>query len=134
LAFAEGDLAMARGYADAAHSNLIRSTCDWTAAVFRHVGIPEAMAPVLCRAFPAAGLGEPHMFFHAPLGCREDWPGFEVDAETLRSMAPLFEKLGIVDAETLGIDTLADRYRAEVVRTGFPFLMLPLVTAWVRKP
>jgi len=134
VAFAEGDLAMGLGYAHDFPSDLISSTWDWCAEAFRHAGIPAAMSPVLCGAFQAAGLGKPHMFLHAPLGCREDWPGFEVDAETMGSMAPLFERLGIVDAATLGAETLAERYRAETNRTGFPLLMLPLVTAWARKP
>lgn len=134
VAFGEGDVAIGLGYAHAFPSDLIRSSWDWTAEAFRGVGIPVAMAPVLCRAFPAAGLGDPHLFLHAPLGCRKDWPGFEVDAESMKSMAPLLEKFEIVDATTLGADTLAARYRAEVVRTGFPFLMLPMVTAWARKP
>jgi len=134
VAFAEGDVAIGLGYARSFPSALIGSTWDWTAEVFRRVGIPTAMAPVLCKAFPAAGLGEPHMFLHAPLGCRKDWPGFDVDAESMKSMAPLLETFEIVDAATLGADTLAERYRAEVLRTGFPFLMLPLVTAWAIKP
>lgn len=134
VAFAEGDLAMGLGYAHAFPSELIRSTWDWSLEAFRRAGLHAAMAPVLCRAFPEAGLGQPHMFAHIPLGCREGWPGFDVDAETMRSMAPHFERFGIVDAEVLDADTLADRYRAEVARTGFPFMMLPLVTAWARKP
>jgi len=134
VAFAEGDVAIGLGYAHSFPSELIRSTWDWTAEVFGRVGIPTAMAPVLCKAFPAAGLSEPHMFLHAPLGCRKDWPGFDVDAESMKSIAPVLEKFEIVDAATLDADTLADRYRAEVLRTGFPFLMLPLVTAWARKP
>jgi SAM-dependent methyltransferase len=134
VAFAEGDLMFGMGYAHAGGSELIAATWDWTAEAFRRLGIPTAMAPVLCRAFPAVGLGEPHMTLHAPLGCRQDWPGFEVDAETFASMAPLLEQFGIVDAETLDVGTLADRYRREVLRTATPFLMLPLVTAWGRRP
>lgn len=134
VAFAEGDIAMGLGYAHSGPSELIPLTWDWTAEAFRRVGIHIAMAPLLCRAFPAAGMAEPHMFVHAPLGCRNDWPGFDVDAESLRSMTPLLERLEIVDAGALDADTLAARYRADVRRTGFPFLMLPMVTAWATKP
>ena len=134
VAFAEGDLMAGMGYARAGGSELIATAWEWAAEAFRRTGIPTAMAPVLCRAFPAAGLGEPHMSLNAPLGCRDEWPGFEVDAQAMASMSPLMEKFGIVDAETLGADTLAARYRAEVARIGFPFLMLPLVTAWGRTP
>jgi hypothetical protein len=134
VAFAEGDLAMGLGYGTASPSDLIRSIWHWSAEAFRQVGVHESMAPVLCQAFRAAGLGDPHMFLFAPLGCREEWSGFDVDAESMRSIAPLLEKLGIVDAGVLDADTLAARYRAEVLRSGYPFMMLPLVTAWARKP
>ena len=134
VAFAEGDLAMGLGYAHSGPSKLISLTWDWAAEAFRGVGIHIAMAPVLCTAFPAAGLPEPHMFVHAPLGCRDDWSGFDVDAAALNSMAPILERLEIVDPTTLDAGTLAMRYRAEVRRTGFPFLMLPMVTAWATKP
>lgn len=49
-------------------------------------------------------------------------------------MLPLMETFGIVTAQELDVETLAERYRAEVVRTGVPFMMLPMVMAWARKP
>jgi hypothetical protein len=52
----------------------------------------------------------------------------------MRSVLPLMEQFGIVTAQELQVETLAERYRAEVVRTGFPFMMLPMVAAWARKP
>ena len=134
VAFAEGDFATALGYAQAGPAGLVRSLWDWAAELWRRLELPIAMAPVLCRAFAEAGLGMPHMFLHSPLGCRDDWLGYEVDAESARSIVPLLERFGIVTGEVLDVDTLADRYRAEVVRTGFPFMLLPLVTAWARKP
>jgi SAM-dependent methyltransferase len=134
VAFAEGDLTIGLGYARTIPSELIRSMWDWSADAFRLGGVHAAMAPVLCREFIAAGLGEPHMFLHAPLGCREEWSGFDVDAESMKSIAPLLEKFGVVDAGVLDAETLANRYRAEVARTAYPFMMLPLVTAWARKP
>ncbi|MHB8511561.1 MAG: hypothetical protein ACYDCC_05220 [Actinomycetota bacterium] len=40
----------------------------------------------------------------------------------------------VVDQQTLDAGTLAARFRADVARTRFPSLMLPLVTDWARKP
>lgn len=74
------------------------------------------------------------MVLHAPLGCHPDWAGYAWLAESLRSVLPLMETFGIVTAPELQVETLAERYRAEVVRTGFPFMMLPMVAAWARKP
>ncbi|MHB8576311.1 MAG: class I SAM-dependent methyltransferase [Dehalococcoidia bacterium] len=132
-AFAEADLTTGLGYVQTLPPGAIRSAWDWSVEAMRRAGLRINMAPVLREAFVEAGLGEPHMFLHAPLGCRADWPGYDVDAETMRSLLPVLEKLGIATSEEVDADTLAARYRAEVVRTGIPFMMLPLVTAWGQK-
>ena len=134
IAVAEGDLTMGMGFAQDHPSELIRAIWAWSAETFRRAGIPVTMAPMLVHAFAAAGLGIPQMSLYAPLGARPDWPGFDVDADTLASMAPLLEKLGIVTQDELDAATLAERYRTETARTGYPFLMLPIVTAWAIKP
>ncbi len=134
VAFAEGDFATALGYVRAGPTGLSRSLWEWTAELWRRLDLPIAMAPVLYRAFLEAGLGAPEMFLHAPLGCRDDWAGYSVDAQSVRSIVPLLERYGITTAEVLQVDTLAERYHAEVVRTGIPFMLLPLVTACARTP
>jgi hypothetical protein len=46
----------------------------------------------------------------------------------------VLEQHRIVTAETLDADSLATRCRDEVAQTGVPFMLMPLVTAWARKP
>jgi len=133
VAFAEGDFTPALGYVHAGASELHRSSWEWAAEAFRCVGAHCAMAPILCRAFIEAGLGEPHMVLHAPLGCRPDWAGYGWLAESVRSLLPVLEKFGVVAGEVVDVATLADRLRSEAVRNGFPLMMEPVVGAWARK-
>src|SRR5829696_3495629 len=44
--------------------------------------------------------------------------GYEFAAGTLRSLLPLIEKFGIVTAEEVEVDTLAERLREELVASG----------------
>jgi SAM-dependent methyltransferase len=134
VAFAEADFTSVLGYMQAGPSDLLRHVWEWATRAFREAGVHTAMAQPLYHAFTAAGLGEPRMTLHAPMGCHAGWAGYAWLAESLRSVLPLMEQFGIATAQELGVETLAERFRAEVVRTGFPFMMLPMVLAWARKP
>jgi hypothetical protein len=134
VAFAEGDFTPALGYVRTGPEGVRRSVWEWGARAFACAGIPISMAAPLNRAFIAAGLGEPEMMVHTPLGGGDDWSGNEWFAESLRSLLPMLEQYGIVTAEILDADSLAARCRAEAVRSGIPLMLIPLVTAWARKP
>jgi ubiquinone/menaquinone biosynthesis C-methylase UbiE len=134
IAFGEADFTSVLGYVRAGPSDLIRSVWEWAVDAFQQAGVHTAMAPQLYHAFMAAGLGEPRMFLHAPLGCHPDWTGYAWATESMRSLLPLLERYGIVTAQELAVETLTERYRAEVVRTGLPFMTLPMVAAWAHKP
>jgi hypothetical protein len=88
----------------------------------------------LYRTFRAAGLGEPAMWMHTPLGGAADWPGYELEAASLRSVLPLLARFGIATAAEVDVDTIAERIRAEVRTSGQPAMIGPHVAAWARKP
>ena len=67
--------------------------------------------------FMDAGLGEPTMADYRHIG-GPSWAGFEIMAELIRSSLPLIEEFGIASAEEIGIDSLAQRLRAEAVAPG----------------
>ena len=87
----------------------------------------------LYETFLDAGLPAPQLRLDAPIGGGADWPGYEYVAATARSVLPIMERMGLVRAEEVGIETLADRLRAEVVgQRGVQ--MLPIVIgAWARR-
>jgi hypothetical protein len=68
------------------------------------------------------------------LGGGEDWPGYTYVVDTVRSLLPMLEQMGLVSAEDVDVETLADRLRAEALgQRGVQ--MLPIVMgAWARKP
>lgn len=134
VAFAEAEFTAVLGYLHADGPPLFPLLWEWAAAAFQHAGNHTAMAPLLYRAFVAAGLGAPQMFFHAPLGGGDDWIGYEWCTESIRSLLPLLELYGIATPDEVGVDTLSERIRAEVTLSGFPIMLLPMVTAWAHKP
>jgi hypothetical protein len=134
VAFAEADFSSVLGYMHAGPAGVNRSLWDWMATACQSAGLHTAMAPHLNRAFIAAGLGVPEMALQAPICGADGWAGYQWAAATLRSMLPVLEEHGIVTADVLAPESLAARCRAEVAKTGVPFMLLPLVTAWARKP
>ena len=134
VALAEADFSPVLGHVRCGPPGICRSLWEWGERAFACAGVHVAMATQLNRAFIATGLGEPEMTVHTLVGGGEEWPGYEWAAASLRSVLPVLEQYGIVTAEILEPDTLADRCRAEVIATGVPFMLIPLVTAWAHKP
>jgi SAM-dependent methyltransferase len=134
VAFAEPDFNTILGYLQAGPAGVNRCAWEWTIRAFASAGIPTAMIAPISRAFLAAGFGAPQMDLQAFLFGADDLDGFALFAATARSLLPLLEREGIVTAEILDGDTLAARSRAEVIETGVPLMLLPVVTAWARKP
>ena len=134
VAFAEADFRTVLDYLQAGPEGVNRSAWQWGIRAFASAGIATAMVAQLYRAFLAAGLGAPTMAVQAPLCGADEWDGFAWLAASLRSLQPLLDEYGIVTAETLDVERLAARARAEVAATGYPLMLLPVVTAWARKP
>jgi hypothetical protein len=60
---------------------------------------------------------------------RADGAGYAYGAASYRSMLPRPEQFGIATADEVGVDTLADRLRADVVATHLPGILNPVVGA-----
>jgi hypothetical protein len=134
VAFAEADFSIALDYMRAGPEGVNRSAWQWAVGAFAGAGIPTAMVARLYGAFRAAWLGAPQMAVQAPFCGDADVAGFEWLAASQRSLLPMFEQYGIVTAEILEVETLAARSRAEVAESGFPLILLPVVTVWAHKP
>jgi ubiquinone/menaquinone biosynthesis C-methylase UbiE len=112
------------------HQQIMR----WTTPPSGSGGPDQQMGSKLYQTYLDAGLPYPHLRLDAPVGGGEDWPGYAYLADTVRSLLPMLEKVGLVNAEDVDVETLADRLRAEVLeRRGVQ--MLPIVMgAWATKP
>jgi ubiquinone/menaquinone biosynthesis C-methylase UbiE len=105
----------------------------WTIATMAGAGVHLEMGYELHRVFQAAGFPTPEMEIAAPLIRWIDPGACEWVAETLRSMLPLATKLGIVTAEEVGIESLAERLGAELVAADAVVRVSDVVGAWARK-
>jgi hypothetical protein len=130
VAFQEGDIRQAaRTYPPAAlHEELARLVTPPPGAP----GPDVDMGPKLFQTFAAAGLPAPQLRHDTPIGGGPDWPGYAYLTATIRNLLPFLTKVAGITPEQLGIDTLEDRLRAEVVGQGGVQLLPPLIGAWAR--
>jgi hypothetical protein len=84
--------------------------------------------------FHDAGLPAPTLRVDTLVMTGPDSPMYQFVAHHVRSVLPFIERLGIATAQEVGIETLAQRLRDEVVAARGVFLWPPLVGAWARRP
>lgn len=97
-------------------------------------GVEIEMGFKLRGAFLGAGLPEPKTEMNVPVGGGPAWRGPEYAAETLRTLLPLLDAFGVATPEEVGVDTLAERLRDELVASGGMGKPPEMVSAWARKP
>ncbi len=90
------------------------------------------MGMKLYGTFLSAGLPAPQLRYEAAIGAGSEWTGYEVLAGVVRELLPLLLQFGIATAEEIGIETLAERLREEVVSRGGVARLPGLVSAWTR--
>jgi ubiquinone/menaquinone biosynthesis C-methylase UbiE len=106
----------------------------WIATALERAGVNTEMGFELRSAFVEAGLPEPRMELNAPVGGGPLWGGYEFAAGTVRTLLPLLERFGIATAEEVGVETLAERLREEMVASGGVGKPPEMVSAWTPKP
>ena len=102
----------------------------WIATALERAGVQTEMGFKLRGAFLEAGLPEPKMELNAPVGGGSRWGGYEFAAGTLKTLLPLVERFGIATAEEVGVETLAERLREEMVESGGVGKPPEMVSAW----
>ncbi len=132
VAFQEYDMV---GIPDASlpKAPLWEQACSWCVQTFQRVGVEIRMGMKLPSTFLEAGLPAPQMSCDSGVGAGPVWPGYEWIAEAVRSLLPLIVKFGLATEEEVGIETLADRIREQVVSQQGVARMPPLLSAWTRK-
>lgn len=100
---------------------------------FQQAGGDLATGMKLYGMFLEAGLPAPQMRYEAAVGGGPDWVGFEWWAETVRIFLPLIQQFGLATEQDIGIETLAERLREEMVSRGGVARGPALVSAWVCK-
>ena len=105
----------------------------WLLDTFARSGIELEMGPKLYATFAAAGLNPPEMRVDGFIGGAESIAPALV-ANVARLLLPQAEALGTISAKEVQIDTLEERLRADLARTGGVMSTPLLIGAWARLP
>jgi ubiquinone/menaquinone biosynthesis C-methylase UbiE len=130
VAFQEADFT--NGPVALPESPLNQQLWSWWRQTVSRAGLELSMGFKLYQAFLDAGLGEPRMRLDAPVGGGPDWPGYSYIAESIRSILPLMIKFGVTTADEVDIDTLAARFRDEVVGLRGVVMLPTFIGAWAQ--
>jgi SAM-dependent methyltransferase len=106
----------------------------WITETFKRAGADTQIGLRLPEVFHQAGLSSPAVRVDTLVGTGPDPAVYRLAAHSVRSLLPLIERLGVATAAEVGIETLAERLRAEVVATHGVITWAPLVGAWSRVP
>jgi 2-polyprenyl-3-methyl-5-hydroxy-6-metoxy-1,4-benzoquinol methylase len=129
IAFSEFDMTGARGVPDLP---LWRAARDTIIGTFTGLGLDPTFAATLPTLFQKAGLATPQLALGAPVGGPGDTELLAFVVETLRSMQPVTEKLGLVTDDFADLDALLPRLREEVAAAGAVVTTPALISAWSR--
>jgi len=114
-------------------SELSSQVQRWTVPPLGTPGPELQMGTKLFSTFIEADLPAPELAVEAPVGGGPDWAGYEYVAETLRSLLPMLTRLTGLDPREVGIDTLAQRLRDDVVGRDAIQVLPIMFGAWARK-
>lgn len=112
---------------------LYERSVGWINTAFERAGITLYRGMHLGRIYLDAGLPAPQMLGMSRVETGEASAAYHYIAETVRSLIPMLVKTGAATADEIGIDTLADRLRAESVAVGATLHAPELIAAWARK-
>lgn len=106
---------------------------DWMLDAFAQAGIEMEMGHKLYQTFKAAGLPAPEMEIDGFIGGVEDISP-ALFANVVRMLVPQLEALGVATADQIQIDTLEERMRADLAKTGGVMSTPLIIGAWARLP
>jgi SAM-dependent methyltransferase len=134
VAFEESDCQLWMDYALASPGAIVlRQVYAWAIRNFERSGANPRIGPELLRLYREANLVDIGLSLYAPMGEPPDWAGHDWVVEVARSILPQLEAYCIATAEEVGLETLAERLRADV-EAGVPVMLPPHVGARARKP
>ena len=112
---------------------LLTQSCQWIIGAFERVGVDPSMGTRLHSVFKAAGLGAPQLIGANRVEVGADSQVYQWVAQTVRSLLPLIVKTGVATEDEVGIDTLADRLRAQASQLEAVIHSPVYVGAWARR-
>ncbi|ANY82786.1 hypothetical protein BB934_31590 (plasmid) [Microvirga ossetica] len=130
IAFMEFDVTRIESVPEAP---LFRTAATWITRAFEGGSIDPALGSRLGTVFRDAGLPWPYLTSFQKVSCGPDG-SYWLFAETVRTLLPQIIRLGLVTAEQVDIESLADRLREEAVAARLTAFSPRWVGGWVRVP
>jgi SAM-dependent methyltransferase len=106
----------------------------WLHRMVQASGLDSDIGLRLPSLFATAGLPAPKLSLEMLMDCFPDSEIFPFIADTVQSLLPRLEQLGITTATQVQVDTLVERLRREQAELGSVVGVMPLMGAWCRKP
>jgi SAM-dependent methyltransferase len=116
------------------HAPLFEKVIGWihnTVVEANHLDLDFAVR--LPSIFRRAGLPAPKLMFEMVMDSQHDPEIYRFVAETAGSLLPRMEQFRIASADTVKVDTLADRLQAEAIALNTLIGVMPLIGAWCTK-
>ncbi|HEX9038525.1 MAG TPA: class I SAM-dependent methyltransferase [Ktedonobacterales bacterium] len=113
---------------------LYETTIQRVEQTFARIGTDPSIGGKLGWIFQDAGLPAPQMILHARVERGPDATVYKFAEQMVRSMLPLMERTGVATTDEVGLETLVDRLRAEVVALGATLEVPGFIGAWTRTP
>jgi 2-polyprenyl-3-methyl-5-hydroxy-6-metoxy-1,4-benzoquinol methylase len=130
VAFSEFDMTGARGVPD---GPLWLAARDTIIDTFTNMGLDPTFAATLPTLFKQAGLSTPQLALGAPIGGPDHAELIAFVVETLQSLRPARDKLGLVTREEFtNAEALRALLRDELATSGGVATTPALITAWSR--
>lgn len=131
VVFQEFDMSSARSTPEVP---TYRWCVDRIIALYERAGLEPDMGSKLFGAFQRAGLSVPVMIGACRVEGGPDSYVYRYIAATMRSLLPMFERVGVATATEVDVETLEDRMRAEAIEGACSLVLPTLVAAWARTP
>jgi 2-polyprenyl-3-methyl-5-hydroxy-6-metoxy-1,4-benzoquinol methylase len=131
IAFSEFDMTGARGVPD--DGRLWLAARDAIIETFTAMGLDPTFAATMPALFRQAGLSTPELSLGAPIGGAEHTDLIAFVADTLHSLLPAREKLGLVTDDAFAdADALRQRLHDELAEADGVATTPAMITAWSR--
>jgi len=131
VAFLEMDLVAARSVPPV---ELVDTVVGWLRDTFVRGGVHIDLAARVWRVFEQAGLTQASMFARQNVEASPPAIASRYIAETVRSLLPMMERLGVATAEQVDIETLAERLQQAAAEQHATVLSPLAVGTWSRVP
>ena len=113
---------------------LFQQMLGWLHATLAAGGFDGDIGVRLPLLYLTAGLPRPKLSFEMLVDSGAESEVYDFCTDTVRSLLPRMEELGICTAERVELNTLATRLRAEASALETVIGIMPLMSAWSKKP